>query len=38
MNIETFIDYDNKLLKCGICGKWFKPLSNNIIKFHIMVF
>ena len=29
MNIETFIDYDNKLLKCGICGKWFKPLSNN---------
>lgn len=29
MCINDYIDYDKKLLKCGVCGEWFKPISNN---------
>ena len=29
MNILENINYETKELRCGICGKWFKPESRN---------
>lgn len=35
MDINEYINYETKELKCGVCGKWFKPISreqfNNLV-------